>query len=121
VEKAVALAANPAEVQAMKAKLEAGRETCVLFDMDLLASKLEGLYRDMCQAHQEGLRIQPDLANLDVYLEIGLEQDHEGVEFQGIEDYQGVYKAALAQRSRVRPVPPDDRIWSAEEAAAAVV
>jgi predicted O-linked N-acetylglucosamine transferase (SPINDLY family) len=119
VDKAVALAANPAEVQALKAKLEASRATCDLFNMDLLVEKLEALYRDMCQAHQDGLRLQPDLANLDVYLAVGAAEDHEAVEFRSIEDYRAVYRAAFARRSRTRPVPPDIRIWSAEDAAAA--
>ena len=120
VEKAVALAGNPAEVQALKAKLEANRATCDLFNMDLLAEKLEGLYREMCDAHENGLRPQPDLANLDVYLELGAAEDHEAVEFRGIEDYQGLYRTLLARRSKLRPVPPDSRLWTAEDAAAAV-
>ena len=119
VDKAVELAANPAEVQALKAKLEAGRATCDLFNMDLLAEKLEALYRDLCQAHQEGQRPQPDLANLDVYFEVGSAEDHETVETRAVEDYRERYRAALARRSRTRPVPPDNRIWSAEDAAAA--
>jgi len=119
VDRAVSLAANPAEVQALKAKLEANRATCDLFNMELLVEKLEGLYRDLCQAHQDGLRVQPDLANLDVYLAVGSAEDHEAVEFRAIEDYNGYYRAAIARRSRIRAVPPDNRIWSAEDAAAA--
>ena len=118
VDRAVALAANPAEVQALKAKLEAGRATCDLFNMDLLAEKLEALYREMCQAHQEGLRLQPDLSNLDIYYEVGAAEDHDAVEFRTIEDYRGLYRAGIARRSRVRPIPPDGRIWSAEDATA---
>jgi len=118
VDRAVALAANPAEVQALKAKLEGSRATSDLFNIELLVEKLEALYRDMCQAHQDGLRFQPDLANLDVYLAVGVAEDHEAVEFRAIEDYQGVYRAAFARRSRTRPIPPDIRIWSAEDAAA---
>ena len=119
VEKAVALAANPAEVQALKAKLEAGRASCDLFNMNLLVDKLEGLYREMCEAHQGGLRLLPDLTNLDVYRAVGMAEDHEAVEFRAIEDYRGFYRAAFARLSRTRPVPPDIRIWSAEDAAAA--
>jgi predicted O-linked N-acetylglucosamine transferase (SPINDLY family) len=118
MDRAVALASNPAEVQALKAKLEANRGTCDLFNMDLLVQKLEALYGDLCQAHQEGLRPQPDLANLDVYFELGAAEDHEAVEFRSIEDYRGVYRGLLARRSRTRPIPSDNRIWTAEEAAA---
>ncbi len=119
VERAVALAANPADVEALKAKLEAGRMTCDLFNMDLLVEKLEALYHDMCRAHQDGQRIQPDLTNLDVYLAVGAAEDHEAREFREIEDYRAVYRAAFSTRSRARPVMPDLRIWSAEDAASA--
>ena len=119
VERAAALAANPAEAQALKAKLGASRGTCDLFNMDLLAEKLEGLYLQMCEAHQNGLRIQPDLTNLDLYYAVGAAEDHDAVEFRAIEDYRAIYRAGIAKRSRTRPVPPDNRIWSAEDAAAA--
>ena len=119
VERAVALATDPAEIKALKAKLEANRTTCVLFDMNLLVERLEALYADMCRAHQQGQRPQPDLTNLDIYRAIGAAEDHEAVEWRALEDYAGVYRARLAQRSRMRPIQPDGRVWSAEEAAKA--
>ena len=119
VEWAVTLATNPAMVQDLKAKLEANRATCDLFNMELLAEKIEGIYRDMCLAHQKGLRIQPDLTNLDAYFAVGAAEDHETVEFRALQDYREVYRSGLARRSRMRPIPPDSRLWSAEHAAAA--
>lgn len=119
VERAVALAGDRAEVARLKAKLEANRATCDLFNMDLLVERLEGLYAEICQAHQAGERPQPDLTNLEVYLAVGAEDDHEAVERRAVEDYAGLYRAGFARRSRNRPIAPDSRIWSAAEAAAA--
>src|SRR5213075_1493420 len=44
VAKAIALANDPAQVGALKAKLLAGRASCTLFDMDLLTRSVEDLY-----------------------------------------------------------------------------
>ncbi|MBV9511146.1 MAG: N-acetylglucosamine transferase [Caulobacteraceae bacterium] len=115
VERAVALASNPAEVAALKARLEANRSTCDLFNMDLLTERLEGLYHQMCADHQAGRRPQPDLRNLDVYLAIGCEIDHEAQEMRAAADYHGLYRAKLAERHRARPIPPDGRLWGEQD------
>jgi predicted O-linked N-acetylglucosamine transferase (SPINDLY family) len=117
VERAVALATDPAKVAALKARLEANRATCDLFNMDLLTQRLETLYADLCRAHQEGIRPQPDLMNLDTYRAIGAMEDHEAVEWRAFEDYLGVYRSKLAARHRARPIPPDHRIWTAADGA----
>jgi hypothetical protein len=117
VERAVALSANPGEVAALKARLEAGRATCDLFNMDLLTERLEELYLGMCQDHQRGLRPRPDLTNLDLYLSVGAEDDHETIERRAIADYHGLYRAKLAQRHRMRPISPDRRLWNEADAA----
>ena len=51
VERAVALAADRPAVAALKAKLEANRATCDLFNMDKLVARLEALYLEMVKAH----------------------------------------------------------------------
>ena len=112
VERAVALANAPDEIAALKAKLEANRATCDLFNMDKLAASLEGLYAQMCAAHQAGQTPTPDLRNLDLYLAAGAEEDHEAREMQGVEDYLGLYREKLARRHRARPIPPDGRVWT---------
>ncbi len=59
---------------------------------------------------QAGALPRPDLANLDVYLEVGRGIDHEAVEVQAIEDYQGFWRGLLAERGRYRPIEPDRRL-----------
>jgi predicted O-linked N-acetylglucosamine transferase (SPINDLY family) len=117
VERAVALAADPAGIAALKSRLEANRATCDLFDMDKLAASLEALYLQMVEAHQAGQDPQPDLRNLDVYLALGAEEDHDAREIGAVEDYQGLYRDKLRRRHRARPIPTDDRLWTPAEAA----
>jgi predicted O-linked N-acetylglucosamine transferase (SPINDLY family) len=111
VERAVALAADRPAVAALKAKLEANRATCDLFNMDKLVARLEGLYLEMVKEHQAGHTPTPDLTNLDTYFQIGAALDHEALEMRGVADYHGLYRAKLAERSLVRPVPADGRLW----------
>ncbi|MEO8115373.1 MAG: N-acetylglucosamine transferase, partial [Phenylobacterium sp.] len=118
VARAVELASAPGEIAHFKARLEAGRATCDLFDMEKLVGSLEGLYRGMCADRDQGLMPQPELINLGAYLQIGTEIDHEATELLGHPDYQGLYRAELARRHRVRPFPPDPRLWTPAQIAA---
>jgi predicted O-linked N-acetylglucosamine transferase (SPINDLY family) len=117
VELAVALAADPARLKSLRAKLEASRDTCVTFDMDLLTSELEGLYQRMCDDHQAGLTPQPDLRNLDAYLDVGVQWNPDVEEMLAVTDYHERYVRALAARHRMRPLPADERLWTLEEIA----
>ena len=47
--------------------------------------------------HQQGALPRPDLANLDIYMKVGVDHDHEAQEMLAIEDYHGLYKAKLAR------------------------
>lgn len=118
VERAVALAHDRPQLAALKAKLQAGRDTCDLFNMDQLVACLEDLYGEMCLAHGQGALPQPNLANLETYFDIGTEFDHEGVELLAVDDYHGLYKTGLEQRHRARPMRPDGRLWTAGDIAA---
>ena len=62
---------------------------------------------------------QPDLRNLDVYRDLALADDYEGIERIRIEDLAGHYRALLAARDRVRPVPEDARLWTPKARTAA--
>lgn len=115
---AVALGNDPAAIAALKQRLEAGRDSCDLFNMDQLVARLEDLYRGMAEAHARGETPQPDLTNLDAYLAIGLSQDHEGCEMLTRPDYHEVYKAGLAKRHAARPLAADGRLWTAADIAA---
>jgi predicted O-linked N-acetylglucosamine transferase (SPINDLY family) len=115
VERAVGLGQDRAAIEELKARLEAGRGTCDLFNMEKLASSLEELYRVMAEDHSRGLTPQPDLGNLDAYLQVGLSYDHEGREMLAEADYHGLYKAGLARGHLARPLRPDSRLWTATD------
>ncbi|CAN7254894.1 N-acetylglucosamine transferase [Phenylobacterium sp. LjRoot219] len=112
VARAIELANAPAEVAALKAKLEMNRATCDLFDMDKLAASLEAIYAGMCADYLQGELPTPDLANLAVYLRAAIEYDHDAQEMLALApDYDDFYRAKLAERDRMRPLQPDDRLW----------
>jgi predicted O-linked N-acetylglucosamine transferase (SPINDLY family) len=111
VRRAVALAAAPEQLALLREKLHAGRDACPLFDMDKLTSHLEQLYLEVCQAHQAGQTPQPDLRNLDAYLDVGVAIDHDAQELTLSTDYASLYGAALARRHWNRPIPADNRLW----------
>jgi len=110
VERAVAFGNDRASIEPFREKLRSGRESCTLFDMPQLVRGLEELYRDMWRACEAGVLPRPDLANLDVYLEIGNQAEHEAVEAQRIADYHGWWIERLAKRHRLRPIPADRRL-----------
>ena len=60
-----------------KRQLVAGRDTCLLFDTPKLVRHLEDLYRQMWEDFKRGALPCPDLRNLDIYHDIGLELDLE--------------------------------------------
>jgi hypothetical protein len=118
VETAIALARDPQRLASLKARLEAGRGSCLLFDTERLASDLEGLYRTMADDYRAGTLPEPDLTNLEAYLEVGVQLDHEGAEMACAEDYAGLWKAALGRRHLARPLAADQRLWTAADIAA---
>lgn len=119
VELAVRLANDRAAIAELKARLEAGRASCTLFDMDLLVARLEDLYAGVAEDWRRGVRPRPDLVNLDAYFAIGVAQDHEAREMLTHPDYHGLYRRELARRHAVRPLQPDRRLWTADDIAAA--
>jgi predicted O-linked N-acetylglucosamine transferase (SPINDLY family) len=121
VARAVELGRAPALRQSYKDRLAANRDSCTLFDTPGLVRELEALYRQMWTDFQAGKSPTPDLANLDVYLEVGCGQDHDRIEVQAIEDYQGWWREQLAERHRYRAIAPDSRLWRASNAPAVAV
>jgi predicted O-linked N-acetylglucosamine transferase (SPINDLY family) len=119
VERAVALGNNRAAVEAYKKQLQAQRGTCLLFDMETLVGGIEALYRTMARDHNRGRTPRPDVANLDTYLEAGIQHDHEACEMLAVADYHELYKSKLRRRHLVRPLPPDRRLWTAQDIARA--
>ena len=119
VERAVALAGNPAHLAILKRRLMLSRDNCALFDTDFLARNLEDLYFKMAADYNRGILPEPDLTNLEEYFESGGVLDHDGEETGQIVDYQDVYKANLANRHRGRPLHADRRLWTEADIKAA--
>jgi predicted O-linked N-acetylglucosamine transferase (SPINDLY family) len=119
VERAVQLGNDRASIDAYKRQLEENRHRCRLFDTDLLVRSLEDLYRKIAIKHQEGNTPQPNLVNLDAYLEAGIEHDHEQEEMLAVSDYEARYKQKLARLHRARPLQPDQRLWTKNDIARA--
>jgi len=110
VDRAVAFGKEPALLQPLCAKLRAGRDSSTLFNMPLLVGNLEKLYRQMWTEFENGALPRPNLANLDVYLEVGNQVNHEEVEVQTIADYHRWWLEKLARRHQFRPIDPDRRL-----------
>ncbi|MGZ3305353.1 MAG: O-linked N-acetylglucosamine transferase, SPINDLY family protein, partial [Asticcacaulis sp.] len=113
VDQAVAIGRDRSRLEGYRARLKANRDTCTLFNMENLVRGLETLYAGMWQDFREGRVPQPDLRNLDIYLEVAMMHDHDAVEVQSIADYEGFWRERLARRHAYRPIPYDDRLWTA--------
>ncbi|HEV2531961.1 N-acetylglucosamine transferase [Phenylobacterium sp.] len=116
---AVALAGDRPRIAALKARLMKTRDTCDLFNMEKLASRLEGLYGEMVADYRAGRLPSPDLTNLETYMAVGCDLDHEGRDLMACADYPDLYRAGLAGRHAVRPLKPDGRLWAGEPKLAA--
>ncbi|HEX5377660.1 MAG TPA: FkbM family methyltransferase, partial [Phenylobacterium sp.] len=119
VERAVALGSDRTAIAALKARLEANRGSCDLFNMEKLVASLEGLYRRMAEDHRLGALPRPDLSNLGDYLEVGTGLDHEGREMLARADYHDAYRQGLARRHDIRPIRSDRRVWTEADIAQA--
>jgi predicted O-linked N-acetylglucosamine transferase (SPINDLY family) len=111
VDRAVAMGRDRSIARRYRDKLAAERDRCTLFDTPQLVRCLEALYRQMWQEFQDGALPQPDLANLETYLEVAAMQDYDAVEIQGIADYKGWWRRNLAEYHAFRPIPKDGRLW----------
>jgi hypothetical protein len=58
---------------------------------------------------------RPDLDNLDVYLEVGSQVNHDAIEVQTILDYTGWWQEKLALRHRFRSAAHDSRLVQSSE------
>ena len=119
VQMATALGADRAAARAMSERLEANRDTSVLFDMDLLVRSIEDLFHEMAAEHQAGQRPRPNVDNLEAYLELGIALDRDDREMLVEPDYDGLWKAALTRRHLSKPMRADGRFWTDEDIAAA--
>ncbi|MGE0740256.1 MAG: N-acetylglucosamine transferase [Hyphomonadaceae bacterium] len=116
VARATALATtDKLSLRAYRERLLAGRDTCVLFDIELLTRKLEALYVQMRDEYRAGKLPRPNIANLDAYLDIGVSFDHDAQEIGALADYHHHYRTALAARDRHAPMAADGRLWTIDD------
>ncbi len=111
IERAVTFGNDSSKLMPIKAKLIAGRDTCLLFDTPKLVRHLEDLYRQMWADQIRGATPMPDLRNLGIYHEIGLGLDIENSETLSNEAYLALYQEKLAEWHEVYPIAPDGRFW----------
>ena len=118
VARASAIALTPGAAADLRNRLEQGRATATLFDTPLLVSSLETLFDGMWQDFASGQLPVPNLANLRIHEEIGLEL-LEGREGESIPPE--AYEVELARWNAVEPLPPDQRLWPPRPQASAGV
>ena len=111
VAKAIELGTDRDQREALRARLKANRDACVLFDTPLLVRSLEDVYARMWAEYTAGKMPRPDLTNLDVYNDIGIALDQDDVELLAVPDYEERYRAELAKRDQFGYLPPDPRLW----------
>lgn len=111
VELAVRLGNDPAAIADAKHRLRSQRDRCTLFDTALLVRSLEQLFRDMWQDWEQDRLPVPNLTNVELYGEIGASFDHGAEEFSFVADYEERYRARLAHRDALTPLPADGRLW----------
>lgn len=111
VARAIAFGRDRATLAPLKKKLADNRDSCLLFDTPTLIKNLEGLYRQMWQDFEAGQLPRPNLSNLDVYHEVGLELDQEGMELLNDDAWRALYMEKLATRNEYFPITEDKRLW----------
>lgn len=111
VTRAIDFGRNREKLAAIRAKLVSSRDTCLLFNTTKLARHIEDLYREMWSDLKRGELPVPDLRNLDIYHEIGLELDVEAMDALSDEAYIALYREKLATLHEAYPVQSDGRLW----------
>ena len=111
VARAVELGRRPDLLSMLKQKLIVGKQSCLLFDTPRLVDELEDLYRLMWEDFQAGRRPVPDLSNLDVYLELGIEIAAGDIQFASEKEYRALYQERIVARHAISPIGADSRVW----------
>lgn len=109
---AVALGRDPARREALRARLRADRDGCLLFDTPRLVRALEDLFVGMWADVRAGRRRRPDLTNMDAYLAIGASLDPTR-DWEPAAALHEAYRRRLAAMHAWSPLPPDTRLWPA--------
>ena len=110
VARAIELGMRPDLLSIIKQKLVTGKQSCLLFDTLRLVHELEDLYRLMWEDFQAGRRAVPDLSNLEVYQELGIEIGVSDIQFASEKEYRALYQENRP-RHAVSPIGTDSRVW----------
>ena len=111
VARAIELGRDSGQLLKFKQRLAAKRSASLLFDTPRLVRDLEDLYRGMWEEFQQGRLPVPDLANLEIYHEIGVELSLANAAPAADEDYRRTYCDRLGTHNALCPLPPDSRLW----------
>jgi len=104
---AVDLGTSPEKRLRLRERLRLNRDSCILFDTPGLVAALERLYAGMWADYEAGNLPRPDLSNLPLYEEIGVELSHVPAER---EDYHRLYRDGLKAFGRYRFLSSDQRL-----------
>ena len=114
VERAVYFGKNREKLLPYRKRLADQRDTCALFDTPTLVARLDTLYMQMWEAFAQGRLPRPDLSNLEIYQEIGIELDDDGLGRTTDETYRTLYHEKLVEKDRFCRIREDDRLWKGQ-------
>ncbi len=114
VARAIELGRDPKKIVELKDRLRTSRQSSLLFDTPRLVCELENLYRGMWDEFRAGRRHVPDLSNLDIYLEVGVELALEDAHLSTQDEYRRLYQDRLETRNCISPIKADARLWKGE-------
>jgi predicted O-linked N-acetylglucosamine transferase (SPINDLY family) len=106
---AIDLATDRARLEALKVRLRAGRDSCVLFDTPTLVRALEALYADIWHAQERGQTPVPSLHHLGAYRDAGRAADRPALPSRAA--LLEWYRTRLAYSHAVQALPPDALLW----------
>jgi hypothetical protein len=111
VRRAIAFGQNPELLTRYRERLAAARDASTLRDIPGLVRTLEKLFWKMQADGERGMTHVPDLTNLDIYFDIGLELDLENIETLDDAQYRRLYREKLAALNAFSALKPDARLW----------
>lgn len=112
VDLAVALGTDRARLNGCKQRLAEHKAARGLFDTAKLVSALEDKFREIAASYCSQGAPQPNLTNLNTYLQIGMEFDHDAQEMLSVTDYAAYYKQRLEVQHKIKPLLADGRFWT---------
>ncbi len=112
VVQAVELGLNRGRLMQLRQRLIKHRDQSVLFNTPMLVAELEKLYAGMHADWMSDSLPWPNLSNLDVYQDVGIELDEDGVWFFTFENLVVAYLEKLIEKDRLCFLPDDSRLWT---------